>query len=193
MIEIPLTALAPSTQIEVSEAREALASKEIRFAVSLLSQLVMEVPTCLELRQLLRRAQYSNYGAPSELSLTPHQWWPAVATRALQRPSLNPYKGLTIAERWLGRNPYNVMAHRRLAQNAYALKMTKTVVFANECINRHQPDITANQMDLAQAYLDAGDTQKAIAMAEKVLYQEPENHRGIELVQSCSLIASLQD
>ena len=188
---IDVTELSSNRQVLASQGREALAGGETYEALTCLSQLVAEVPACLDLRKLLRRAQYTHYGPATNQAVTPHQWWPATATLSLQQPSLNPYKGLVIAERWLGRNPYNVTAHRRLAQNASVLGLRKTVVFAHECILRYQPN-NSNRMDLAQACLDADDPKAAIATAEVILREDSRNQQAIELIKRSSLIASLE-
>jgi tetratricopeptide (TPR) repeat protein len=100
---------------------------------------------------------------------------------------------LTRAEQQLAKDPRNITALKKLAAAARALDLPETVVFALEAVRELQPDDSQNLLALGAAWLELGDSKKALEVADAVLKAAPLEHRAQDLMKRASIAKTVTE
>ena len=142
--EVSISQLDPRLSKQVEGAKSALPSNS-KYFFEICSNILKQNPGCLELRKSLREEQFKRaIGGKGLSSLLGKVTMPPFMLKG--KVSKDPQGALESAESMISKNPANVVAHELLAEAASALSMSRTVVFAFECIKKlHPKDLKKSQ------------------------------------------------
>ena len=188
--EISISDLDPR-QIKQLEGADRALSKDVNYSLEIYSSILKQSPGCLELRKRLRQQQLkiakSNTKGISSLL--------GKITNApflfKSRTNQNPESVLTSAEELIAKNPLNAAAHQMLADAGASLKMVGTVVFAFETIRLIEPKNLQNLKKLANAYLDAGESDLAIQTGNAILEINPSDGDAEDMMKRASVAVAM--
>jgi len=195
MSEIKLTDLDTRLQKQVASASKAVESGDAGYAIDICSGVLARHPECLEVRRMLRIAEFRAHGARKNglrniLSFFTHITFILGAGRMLKE---DPMLVLERSEKILRGNPTYATAHRLLAQAAQALRLHETAAFAYETIKSCEPDNISNLIDLGEAYIVAGHPRKAVEIGDLVLTMNPLNSEATALINKGSVDHSIKE
>ena len=188
--EIPISQLDPR-QIKQLEAAEAAVQRDLNYSLEIFSSILKQSQGCLELRKKLRdlqikKVQGSTKGLNNLLGKVT-----AVPFMFGGKGDKDPEGTLVKAELLIEKNPANVMAHEMLADAASHLGMNQTVVFAYETIKKIHPRNIKNLKELGNAYLEVGNTEKAIETGNSILKINPTDGDAVELMKRASVAVAM--
>ena len=103
----------------------------------------------------------------------------------------DPEGTLIKAEGLIEKNPGSILAHEMLADAATHLEMKETVVFAYETIRKIHPTNIKNLKQLGNAYLEFGNTEKAIETGNSILKINPTDGDAVELMKRASVAVAM--
>jgi tetratricopeptide (TPR) repeat protein len=103
----------------------------------------------------------------------------------------DPEGTLIKAEGLIEKNPGSILAHEMLADAATRLEMKETVVFAYETIRKIHPTNIKNLKQLGNAYLEFGNTEKAIETGNSILKINPTDGDAVELMKRASVAVAM--
>ncbi len=152
--------------------KKAVSAAEIRnfgYAVTLLQAVLKESPEFLEGRKLLRRAQIN-------LTKGKKNFFSGLSTLGFKGPQLlkkDPMAAMELAEKTLESDPFNSAANHLLKDAALALGQFETAVFALQTLIEGDPKETKILSELGELYFGHGDSDKALAIFNKVLEINP--------------------
>ena len=150
------------------EAADRAIGKDINYSLDIYSAVLKQAPGCLELRKRLRNQQLkiaksSNKGLGSIIGKITN---PFLFKKTSGK---DPESAISSAEDLIAKNPLNVAAHQMLANAFSELEMTESTVFSYETIRSIQPKDLDNLKKLANAYLDADQSDMAIQTGNEIL------------------------
>jgi len=188
--EISISDLDPR-QIKQLEGADRALSKDVNYSLEIFSSILKQSPGCLELRKRLRKQQLkiakSNTKGISSLL--------GKITNApflfKSRSNQNPEAVIASAEELIAKNPLNSAAHQMLADAASSLEMYGTVVFAFETIRLVEPKNLQNLKKLANAYLDAGESDLAIQTGNAILEINPSDGDAEDMMKRASVAVAM--
>lgn len=192
MPEVPVTALDLRLQQRLENARTALDRGNPDYAINICLELLQVVPGCLVVRKLLRAAQFKLYRGKNKYvakGLNAVRTVPFLIEGfwALQK---NPKNAMRAAEKVLSGDPTHIPALKLLSKAASALDFGETAVFAMAGVyERRKDDETA--LLLGNAYVQAGSSSEAMALAESLIRRRPHDARVRELMKNASVIESI--
>lgn len=192
MPEIPVSALDPKQQRQVENARIALERGDLDYVLEVCAQILKKAPGCLPVRRMLRAAQLQNQAKGGKIrSLTKRLG--QLASRSLTNEAVTPSEALVRAEQQLAADPRNIAALKKLAAAARALELPETVVFALEAVRELEPNDSQNLLALGAAWLEIGDTKKALEIADAVIKAAPLEHRAQDLMKRASVAKTVTE
>ena len=188
--EITISDLDPR-QIKQLDAADKALSKDINYSLEIYSAILKQSPGCLELRKRLRHQQLklakgTSKGLSSlmgKLTNAPFLF----KTKANKDPEL----AISSAEELIAKNPFNAAAHQMLAGAFAELEMAGSVVFAYETIRSFQPKDLGNLKKLANAYLDAGESDLAIQTGNAILQINPSDGEAEDMMKRASVAVAM--
>lgn len=188
--EVPIARLDPR-QIKQIEDADERAQGNPTYALEIFGAILKQNQGCLELRRKLRALQLKKLqGASQGLS--------GILNKVTSAPFMfrgkadkDPEGTIVKAEELLEKSPVNVLAHQMLAEGAASLGMVHTVVFAYDSILKIQPKDIKNLKDLANAYLEAGNTEMAIASANSIRQINPNDGEAEDLLKRASVAVAM--
>lgn len=168
MEEIPLNNIDRRLQKQIENARKSI-SKNPSFAINILGHVTETQPACLEVRQLLREAQYKLAGVPSSKGsgfFTKIGY--SLAGMSLGgKIKKDPAAALKPIEELIAKDVYQPEGHRYLAEAASALGLKKTQAFALEQLVIVAPKSVEDAKNLIRLYIDLGLSQDALRVADR--------------------------
>ena len=178
---------------KVDNARLAMTRGNSEYTVDICYELLNENPGCLEVRQLLRKAQRQvlasgGKGIGLKLIRLANYIVLPFGYLALLR---NPAKSMSIGESVLNKDGYNTRALSLVARGAGKLKFNQTEAFCLESICDRNPDDFVKMERLCEALIKVGSTEKALAIAERLMRLKPSVGYIQELVKSASVAHSI--
>jgi len=192
MPEIPVSALDPKQQRQVENARIALGRGDLDYVLEVCAQILKKSPGCLPVRRMQRAAQLQHSGAGGKIrSLTRRLG--QLASGAVANEAASASEALVRAEQQLAVDPRSIPALKKLAAAARALEMPETVVFALEAVRELQPNDSQNLLALGAAWLELGDTKKALEIADAVIKAAPLEHRAQDLMKRASVAKTVTE
>ena len=162
-----------------TKAKQASDRKNTDYAITLLKQLVAEVPGHLESRRLLRSNEIIKARAAS--SFAKSMAGVKVSAKAMKAKGLlgkDPLQAIIIAEDALEMDPFNDQANNILAEASQGLGMTELIAFAYETIREGKPDDLPNLKKLALHYMSQRQADKAIKIYDKIVAVAPQDGEG---------------
>ena len=188
--EISISDLDPR-QIKQLEGADRALSKDINYSLDIYSSILKQSPGCLELRKRLRQQQMK-IAKSSAKSIS------SILGKLTNAPFLfksknskNPEIAISSAEELIAKNPYNIAAHEMLADACSSLEMKGTVVFAYETIRSIEPKSLPNLKKLANAYLEAGESDLAIQTGNSILEINPSDGDAEDMMKRASVAVAM--
>lgn len=188
--EIPIAQLDPR-QVKQLEAADAAIQTNLSYTLEIYGSILKQSQGCLELRKKLRAlqiksAQGSTKGLNNLLGKVT-----SVPFMFGGKSEKDPEGTLVKAEALIDKNPGNVIAHEMLADAAKLLEMKETVVFAYETIRKIHPTNIKNLKELGNAYLESGNTEKAIETGNAILKIQPTDGDAVDLMKRASVAVAM--
>ena len=188
--EISISDLDPR-QIKQLEGADRALSKDINYSLDIYSSILKQSPGCLELRKRLRQQQIK-IAKSSAKSIS------SILGKLTNAPFLfksknskNPEIAISSAEELIAKNPLNIAAHEMLADACSSLEMKGTVVFAYETIRSIDPKSLPNLKKLANAYLEAGESDLAIQTGNSILEINPSDGDAEDMMKRASVAVAM--
>lgn len=191
MSDIAIADLDPRWRKQVGKIQNAVESGDADFAIALSERVLSEFPGCLEVRQLLRRAQQKKQSR----NTTGFARWlggVGVQLRSGGLSKKDPGKALIEAEKALTKDPTNISAHRLLGEAAMALDLPATAVFAFRAIQELDGKDKANFLALGAALIRADQADEAVRLAEEMQKEFPQDGDAEALLKDASVALSLR-
>ncbi|WOO39824.1 tetratricopeptide repeat protein [Rubellicoccus peritrichatus] len=191
--EVSLKDLDPRLRKQVENAQKS-ADKNPTYAIDVCMGILQRNPGCLEVREILRKAQRRAKGAKTSGltkfigSVTSAPF----AMKAGNQIKKDPKAVLESAEKMISANPANATAHKMLGQAAEALGLWNTAVFAYQDIKSLDAENMDNRVALGNALLEAGRAKDAILEGDAIMAANPANEEGQELVRRASVAESME-
>ncbi len=190
MDEIPLHKIDSRFNKQIEAAKKALATNP-QYTVDLCSNILKHNIACLDLRKILRQAQFKvadsqKGGLLKKFTSTPFS---VVNASAIAK---DPEKSMEQAEKMITQNPSRFDAHSILGKAAKELGLKNTAAFAFETVCKLKPEDMPNLKELAYAYIEMGKTKEAIQLGELVAKKMPSDGEAQEIVKLASINQSLQ-
>lgn len=141
----------------------ALQRNNLDYAIAIFTQVLLKEPGFYDCRESLRAAQLKKSGGTTNLFkkvLGTASNSPMIAKGQLSL-SKNPQEALAIAEQILCGDPNSTPAHKLLADAALAADLPRTALLSLEMLRRISPKDREVLMELADAYMRVGHSQKA--------------------------------
>lgn len=147
----------------------------LEYAITILGPVLEKEPGFYECRQALRATQFKKAGEKTgffKKMIGSASSSPQIAKGQMALRS-NPIEAISIAEQILNGDPYNSMAHKLMADAALAADFPKTAILSLEILVKNSPKDTDLVRKLADAYAETGQVQKAEALFQELLRQNP--------------------
>ena len=188
--EIPIAQL-DAREVKQLEATDAAIQTNLSYTLEIYGSILKQSQGCLELRKKLRAlqiksAQGSTKGLNNLLGKVT-----SVPFMFGGKSEKDPEGTLVKAEVLIDKNPGNVIAHEMLADAAKLLEMKETVVFAYETIRKIHPTNIKNLKELGNAYLESGNTEKAIETGNAILKIQPTDGDAVDLMKRASVAVAM--
>lgn len=151
------------------KALSAVELKNYGYAISLLQDVVKEVPEFLKGREVLRKAAIANTKGKKSM----FGGFSAGGLKGGQILKKDPAAALVHAEEMLGSDPYGAQANMLLKDAALALGYFETAVFALQTIADGSPKDTKILHELGELLYSKGEAAKALDVYNKILEITP--------------------
>lgn len=188
--EIPIAQLDPR-QVKQLEAAEAAIQSNLSYTLEVYSSILKQSLGCIELRKKLRALQIKSIQGSTKGLNNLLGKVTAVPFMFGGKGEKDPEGTLIKAEGLIEKNPGSVLAHEMLADAATHLEMKETVVFAYETIRKIHPTNIKNLKQLGNAYLEFGNTEKAIETGNSILKINPTDGDAVELMKRASVAVAM--
>ncbi|MDX6766582.1 MAG: hypothetical protein SFU85_07310 [Candidatus Methylacidiphilales bacterium] len=179
--------LSPEQRSLFLKAKEASDRNNHDYAISLLGQLVHDVPGNLEVRRLLRANTLVKFRGASSLArgMSAVKMQPLLikGRNALKK---NPLEALEVAEEALAIEPTNGQANQLLAEAGDAAGFPGIAILAFETLRDAKPDDVAALKQLGQAYIRAGMIDRALVTYQKANEIAPTDGEALKGLKDCS-------
>lgn len=153
------------------KARSAADLKNYGYAISLLQNVLREVPNFLDGRKMLRSAAIAQSSGKKGSSLLSSL--SSVSLRSPGNVKKDPLAALDQAERLLDSDPYNLGANTMLKDAAMAAGMVETAIFALETLAKGNPKDTKVLHELGELYFSNDKTELALEIFNRIAELNP--------------------
>lgn len=186
---MPTVQLNPQQQDLIKRAREASSKANPDYAISLLKQIVTDVPEHTEARRLLRANALMKFKSVSAFSksLLSVKIAP-LSMKGRSNLKKSPKEAMDIAEDILLIDPTNEQGNKLLADAAEAAGYLDVVILAYETLKDSKPSDVENLKCLGNAYLKAQDPLKAQATFESALKIKPNDGEALKGMKDASAV-----
>jgi tetratricopeptide (TPR) repeat protein len=193
MPEVSVTSLPTRIHRQVDHARTALDRGNAEYAVNLCRDILYEHPGCLPVRRLLRAAQTKHFKQRNPLVSRARAGVLALFKMPYARAVLKrtPSRAMHAAEAVLGFDPTHIGALHVLADAATAHDLPETASFTLEAVCELRPNDRSARVRLANAYIAAGRTADAVAIADQLLRDKPADLDLQDLAKRASVAQSI--
>ena len=163
MRETKANALSPQLREQYEKAKQAFDRNNFDYAVTLLENILKQVPSCYDARQVLRATQVKRHDG--KRGFLKKMFGTASSSSGLAKAQIlirtNPEEALQHVEPILSNDPNSVIAHKTLAQAAMACEFPKTAVLSLEMAHRLLENDKDTAIKLADALIAAGNPRRA--------------------------------
>jgi tetratricopeptide (TPR) repeat protein len=188
--------LNPTTRSQVDRAKTAAQSKNYDYAITLLLATLKDEPLYFEGRKLLRAVEIQKYNATG--TLTRQMTSVRTGTLAMKLSTKkSPAEQLAAAEEILQTDPYNQKANIAVGEAGAALGCPELKCFAYETLANAKADAKPGDKSvvpilrtLAEAYMEAGQADKAVSTLDKVLTIDPRDGDSLSLLKNAQAALS---
>jgi len=193
MREVNVSGLSDRYQVYFQSVEKGLAFGNFTYVVEVCRSILKKHPGCAAARDLLHKAQVNRYSR-KKVFQKGWDWFLGryYAAKAYVYCKANSAtKGLSYVEKWLSLCPQSKAGLKLLATTARALDFTQTEILARRDLLLISPENVEVQLALGDAYIRAGEPEKAIAVGESILEKDPAQGEALLLVQQASVAYSL--
>jgi predicted Zn-dependent protease len=196
MPEKPFSQIARPLRDQYEKGKAAVERKNYDYAVAILTGILDQEPAFFDCRQLLRLCQIKKSESAgsgffkkmvSGASSSPLFAKGHVALRS------DPLEALKIAEQILNSSPGSVQGHKLLADAALAVDFPKTAILSLEILVKNSPKDQSLQRDLARAYAQTGQPDKAEKIFAELVRANPGDGRLMEELKDASARKTLAE
>ena len=188
--EIAIVQLDPRF-IKQLEAADKVALTNAPYSMEIYGAILKQCPSCLELRKKLRSLQLKKIESSTKgLSKIFGKVTIAPFIKRGQNDK-NPLEVINKAEELIAKSPSNIPAHQMLAHAAHLAELHGTVVFAYETIKKLQPKDLGNLKSLGDAYIENGETEKAVETGNLIVSINPRDGDAEDLMKRASVAAAM--
>ena len=163
MRETKANALPPQLREQYDKAKQAFDRNNLDYAVTLLENILKQVPSCYDARQVLRATQVKRHDG--KRGFLKKMLGTASSSSALAKAQIvvltNPEDSLRVIEPILSNDPNSVAAHKLLAQAAMACEFPQTAVLSLEMAYRALEHDKDTALKLAEALIAARNPRRA--------------------------------
>jgi tetratricopeptide (TPR) repeat protein len=188
MAEVPVTSLDPREQKLVENARVALQRGNHDYVEEATGAVLALHPGCLEVRRLRHAARRQVAGDKNRLL---GQALGSLTQAGFLFGKKDAATRLNQADRILARDPRHPSGLRLLAEAAAEADMPETAVFAWEVLREVSPQDRDTRLGLGRAYMTAGRTDAALAEADELLKQRPQDADALALMRQASVAQTM--
>ena len=192
IIETTIRDLDPRFIRQLENAEKSI-DKNPAYVIDICSTILAKYPSCVEVRKILRQAQFKKYGKGSPVAKI-------VAT--IQGLIFSMQAGAKIkkgqalevmadAEKMLSVCPQNEGALKTLATAAESLQYWGTVAEAYQAISQFKSDDEKTLLALAGALVKSKQPDSAMQVCERILRKNPSNGDAQALARSASVIKTM--
>ena len=179
-LTIPLN----DSQLETfSKAREASDRYNYNYAITLLQQLLREVPGNVECRRLLRANELHKIKSASAFEKLKLQPLLLKAATVLKK---SPLEAISIAEDVLAIDPRSEQGNELLADAAMAASLPAVAIVARETLREVQPDNIGNLKNLGKLYIQIKKSEKALNCFDSALKLQPNDGEALKGMKDAS-------
>lgn len=179
--------LTPQQQELLNRAREASDRANHDYAITLLRQIVTQVPAHLDARRLLRANELLKFKNVSSFSKS--MLGVKIAPMTMKGKSSfkkSPVEAMEIAEEILHLDPTSDQGNNLLAEAAIAAEMVPVALLAYETLRDAKPNDLDNLKNLGRTYLLNGDALKAQSTFEAALKIKPNDGEALKGMKDAS-------
>ncbi len=142
------------------------------YVIQLMQSVLKEVPNFLDGRKLVRAAALgATKGKKSGMTLQST----TLGLTASSTVKKDPIAAIEIAEKTLATDPKSVQANQLLFEAAKKAEMPETASFALETLVAANPNDTKIMHQLADHYISLGESDKAVAICNRILQVNPKD------------------
>ena len=142
------------------------------YVIQLMQSVLKEVPNFLDGRKLVRAAALgATKGKKSGMTLQST----TLGLTASSTVKKDPMAAIEIAEKTLATDPKSVQANQLLFEAAKKAEMPETASFALETLVAANPNDTKIMHQLADHYISLGESDKAVAICNRILQVNPKD------------------
>ena len=176
------------------ESAEKSIDKNPAYVIDICCTVLAKHPSCVEVRKILRQAQFKKFGKGNPIAKIGAAIQGAVFA---MQAGAKIKKGQAIevmaeAEKLLSACPENEAVLKTLADAAASLQYWGTVAEAYQAIARFKPDNEKILMSLADALVKSKQPDAAMQVCERILKKNPSNGDAQAIARSASVIKTME-
>ena len=179
--------------IKQLETAEKSIDKNPAYVIDICSTILMKHPSAVEVRKILRQAQFKHAGKYNAVKGAIASIQGAIfSMTAGSKLKKGEYLAvIDDAEKLLTSYPYNVPVLQTLAKAAEGAGYLGTAAAAYQAIAQFQPNNVKNMITLGRAYVKNKQADEAMQVADSILRKNPSNGDAQELARSASVIKTM--
>ena len=193
IVEEKIRDLDPRLIKQVENAEKSI-DKNPAYVIDICGTVLAKHPSCVEVRKILRQAQFKKFGKGNPISKFVASIQGAIF--AMQAGAkLKKGQALEViaeAEKQLSVCPENEPVLKTLAAAAASLQFWGTAAEAYQSIARFKPDNEKNLLALADALVKSKQPDSAMQVCERILKKNPSNGDAQALARSASVIKTME-
>lgn len=192
MVEEKLKDLDPRLVKQVDNAQKTL-ERNPSYAIDICMGILQRHPGCLEVRQILRKAQQKVSGGKTSglgrlIKSVTAAPFSVKATSLLKK---DPQQAMEAAEKMITSQYDNVSAHKMVGQAAEALGLMETAVFAYQCAYDIEPSNVETALTLGDLLIKVGRNKDAVRIGDILMQDNPGNEGAQDLIRRASVAESM--
>lgn len=196
MPEKPLNVIPRQLRDQFEKGRVAFQRNNFDYAINILTGVLKLEPGFFDARQTLRAAQVKKTGG-SQTGFFKKMIGGATSQPALTKAQLslrkNPLEAIEAAEEILNGDPWSTGAHKLLADAAMEAGLMKTAILSLEILYKNNPKDRETALQLADAYTQAGQNDKAEKVYDDLLRIRPNDPEILQLSKNVSARQTLHE
>ena len=164
------------------------------YVIDICCTILAKYPSCVEVRKILREAQFKKFGKGNPVAKIGAQLKGAVFSvkAASMIKKGQALEVLSEAEKILSECPENPLVLTTLAKAADVLGFFGTAAGAYQAIAKFQPNNLKNLLTLGNALVKSGHPEEAMQVCELILKKHPTNGDAQALARSASVIKTMK-
>src|SRR5687767_2802302 len=196
MPEKPLNVIPRQLRDQFEKGRVAFQRNNFDYAINILTGVLKMEPGFFDARQTLRAAQVKKTGG-GQTGFFKKMIGGATSQPAITKAQLslrkNPLEAIEAAEEILNGDPWSTGAHKLLADAAMEAGLMKTAILSLEILYKNNPKDRDMALQLADAYTQSGQNDKAEKVYNELLRIRPNDPEISRLAKNVSARQTLDE